>query len=76
MKEANRELNRLDTIPPASPGIRRDPHLPADPQRIALVDHAPRTSSIWPRPGRFSTATITTWTRSSGGSWNTWRCAS
>jgi len=36
----------------------------------------PRTSSTSPRPARYWRQTTTTWTRSSGASWNTWPCAS
>ena len=36
MKEALRELERLDTIPTASPGVRRHPHVPPTAQRTSL----------------------------------------
>ena len=58
MKEADARIE-----PPGSDSQRlariwRHPHVSPDLQRTAVVDRRPRTSSIWPRPARFSIAII------------------
>ena len=46
MKEAERELDAARVDPQRLAGIRRDPHLSADPFRTAVVASRPKTSSI------------------------------
>ena len=75
-READRELERLASIPCGLAGARHYPDLPRLDRKSPLGHAQRRRDRRGAGASRCSTKTTTTWRRSRTASWSTWRCAS